>query len=132
MVNCFHCGDPCLDIEIKHKEKSFCCNGCKTVYDILNDNDLTYYYDLEKTPGISPTENSQKFDFLENPSIVEKLLEFSDENTQIVSFLIPSIHCSSCIWVLENLNKLAPAVRSSQVNSPKKPLELRLIQRILV
>lgn len=124
MVNCFHCGDACSDVEIEHDEKSFCCHGCKTVYDILHDNDLSYYYDIEKTPGISPKEIAGKYDFLENEAIVEKLLEFNDGNTQIVSFLIPSIHCSSCIWILENLNKLNPAVKTSQVNFPEKTVRI--------
>ncbi len=124
MVNCFHCGDACLDVEIKHEDKSFCCHGCKTVFDILHDNDLSYYYDLENTPGISPKEIAGKYDFLDNEAIVEKLLEFDDGNTQIVSFLIPSIHCSSCIWILENLNKLNPSVKSSQVNFPEKTVRI--------
>lgn len=124
MVNCFHCGDACLDVEITHDEKSFCCHGCKTVYDILHDNDLSYYYDLENTPGISPQEIAGKYDFLDNEAIVEKLLEFDDGNMQIVSFVIPSIHCSSCIWILENLNKLNPAVKSSQVNFPEKTIRI--------
>lgn len=124
MTNCFHCGDPCLDVEIIHQEKHFCCHGCKTVYEILHENDLSYYYDLEKTPGISPKEIAGKYDFLDNQAIVEKLLEFNDGNTQIVSFLIPSIHCSSCIWILENLNKLNPAVKASQVNFPEKTVRI--------
>ncbi|HLW33632.1 MAG TPA: heavy metal translocating P-type ATPase metal-binding domain-containing protein [Aequorivita sp.] len=124
MTNCFHCGDPCLDVEIQHDQKSFCCQGCKTVYDILHDNDLTYYYDLEKNPGISPKEIQGKYDFLDNEAIVEKLLEFNDGNTQVVTFLIPSIHCSSCIWILENLNKLDSAVRASQVNFPEKTVQI--------
>ena len=124
MVNCFHCGDACLDVEIKHEEKSFCCHGCKTVFDILHDNHLSYYYDLENTPGISPKEIAGKYDFLDNGAIVEKLLEFNDGNTQIVSFLIPSIHCSSCIWILENLNKLNPSIKSSQVNFPEKTVRI--------
>ena len=124
MKNCFHCGDPCLDIEIKHDMKSFCCHGCKTVYDILNDNDLAYYYDLEKTPGISPKEIVGKYDFLDNQSIVDKLVEFDSNSTQIVSFVIPSIHCSSCIWILENLNKLNSAVLSSVVNFPEKSVRI--------
>lgn len=124
MVNCFHCGDACLDVEITHNEKSFCCHGCKTVYDILHDNDLSYYYDLEKNPGISPQEIAGKYDFLDNESIIEKLLEFNDGKLQIVSFVIPSIHCSSCIWILENLNKLSSSVKSSQVNFPEKTVRI--------
>ena len=124
MINCFHCGDTCLDTIIKHKEKVFCCHGCKTVFDILNDSNLGYYYDLDTNPGISPQEIEGKFDFLDNPAIVEKLLEFDNNTTQVVSFLIPSIHCSSCIWVLENLNKLNKAVKTSQVNFPEKTVRI--------
>lgn len=126
MTHCFHCGDPCVDGEIKKDDKSFCCQGCKTVYNILHENDLGYYYDLEKTPGISPNQDEGKFDFLDNQDIVEKLLEFNDGGTQVVSFLIPSIHCSSCIWILENLNKLIPDVKSSQVNFPEKTVRITI------
>ena len=120
MENCFHCGDECRATTIVHHDKSFCCNGCKTVFDILNDNDLTYYYELEGTPGTTPFLLEGKFDFLGNEQIASKFLEFDEQGTQIVSLLIPSIHCSSCIWVLENLDKLDSAVRTSQVNFPKK------------
>lgn len=123
MTKCFHCGDDCID-EVNHQDKSFCCHGCKTVFDILNENDLSYYYSLEQTPGVSPNNISGKYDFLDNPSIIGKLLEFDDGTTQIVSFLIPSIHCSSCIWILENLNKLNPSVKTSQVNFPEKTVRI--------
>jgi len=124
MTKCFHCGDDCNNITIEHQEKFFCCIGCKTVFDILADYDLAYYYDLENTPGISPKDIAGKYDFLDNVSIVEKLIEFSNESTQIVTFLIPSIHCSSCIWVLENLTKLNSAIKTSQVNFPEKTVRI--------
>lgn len=124
MENCFHCGDECRTTVIEHHNKFFCCNGCKTVFDILNDNDLSYYYDLEQTPGTTPFFQEGKFDFLENEKITAQLLEFNEQGTQVVSLLIPTIHCSSCIWVLENLNKLNPAVKTSQVNFPKKTVRI--------
>ena len=124
MASCFHCGDDCTTLEIAHHDKSFCCHGCKTVYDILNDNDLTYYYELDQNPGISPKETPGNFDFLENDTIAEKLLDFNDGTTQIVSFLIPGIHCSSCIWILENLSKLNAAIKTSLVNFPEKTVRI--------
>lgn len=124
MEVCFHCGDDCLTTVISHQKKSFCCHGCKTVYDILNENDLAYYYDLEKNPGTSPQLSEGKFDFLENEAIVNKLLEFNEGDTNVISFLIPNIHCSSCIWVLENLNKLNPNISASLVNFPEKSVRI--------
>ena len=118
-LTCYHCGDPVRD-EIRYDEKSFCCKGCKTVYEIFSSNDLTSYYEMQAAPGASPRITEGKFDYLSNELIVEKLLEFRDEKTGIVSLYIPHIHCSSCIWILENLHKLQPAINSSQVDFPKK------------
>lgn len=124
MSTCFHCGDECTTTTILFEEKAFCCHGCKTVYEILNENDLSYYYDLENHPGTSPSRFEGTYDYLENEAIASKLLDFNEQETQIVTLVIPSIHCSSCIWVLENLNKLHPAIKTSQVNFPKKTVRV--------
>src|SRR5690606_24874887 len=39
-----------------------------------------------------------------------------------LTFIIPSIHCTSCIWLLENLYKLHEGVSVSRVNFVKKTL----------
>jgi len=124
METCFHCGDNCNNDTIIHQDKFFCCNGCKTVFTLLYENDLSYYYDLALTPGITPETIEGKFDFLKNETIVAKLLDFDEQGTQIVTLLIPAIHCSSCIWVLENLNKLNPSIKTSQVSFPKKTVHI--------
>ncbi|WP_428742120.1 heavy metal translocating P-type ATPase [Tenacibaculum sp.] len=121
---CFHCGNECDTKTITVQDKSFCCNGCKTVYEIFSENNLTCYYDFQNNPGAIPEEIHGKYDFLENESIIEKLLEFNDGNVQVVNLYIPHIHCSSCIWVLENLHKLQSNVSSSQVNFPKKTVRV--------
>ncbi|GAA3614408.1 heavy metal translocating P-type ATPase metal-binding domain-containing protein [Flavivirga amylovorans] len=117
---CFHCGLDATSSTITFDNKSFCCNGCKTVYEIFSINDLTCYYDLQQAPGATPKDVEGKYNFLDNAKIVEQLLEFNNDDTQIVTLYIPHIHCSSCIWILENLNKLNPAISSSVVNFGKK------------
>ncbi|WP_338731025.1 heavy metal translocating P-type ATPase [Mangrovimonas cancribranchiae] len=123
-TTCFHCGDSCTTDHIIFDNKNFCCNGCKTVYEIFSENDLTCYYDLQQSPGATPKEIQGKYDFLSDESIIEKLTEFNDGNNQIVTLTIPHIHCSSCIWILENLNKLNPNITTSQVNFGKKTLRV--------
>jgi len=122
--SCYHCGADCDRHIIKFDEKDFCCNGCKTVYEILNANELSCYYDLEQTPGSIPKEIKGKFNYLDNEEILQKLLEFNDGETSVIEFYIPNIHCSSCIWVLENLNKLNDGVVHSMVNFPNKLLRI--------
>ena len=123
--DCFHCGIKHTESQsILFSEKHFCCNGCKTVFEVFNENDLTCYYDLENAPGKIPEEIQGKYDYLTNPKIVEKLLEFEDDKTAIITLSIPYIHCSSCIWILENLQKLNSTISSSQVNFPKKTVRI--------
>ncbi len=123
--NCYHCGEDCNNETIIFDKKPFCCEGCKTVYEILNQNNLCNYYNLENTPGITPPKNlSKKFEYLESGPLIEKLLDFRDENTSVVTFYLPQIHCSSCIWLLENLYKLNPDVNSSRVNFLKKEVKI--------
>lgn len=131
METCYHCGDPCEETQVTFDQHSFCCAGCKMVYEILTTNDLGHYYDLQQTPGISPTHKETAFDYLDKEEIAAELLEFDDGQTAITSFLIPSIHCSSCIWVLENLSKLHPGIRSGMVNFPKKRLQLTFDPRAI-
>ncbi|OBX25616.1 Cu+-exporting ATPase [Gelidibacter algens] len=122
---CFHCGDPCDASTIIFDEKSFCCQGCKTVYEIFSENDLTCYYDLQSNPGTTPKDIQGKYDFLSQQNIIDKLVEFDDGKSQIVTLYIPQIHCSSCIWILENLNKLNTNISSPQVDFGKKTVRLQ-------
>lgn len=121
---CYHCGLDCGKTPINFNEKCFCCNGCKTVYEILNQNELSCYYDMEKSPGTVPNEIKGKYDYLENEEIAQKILEFADGTTSVVEFYIPSIHCAACIWVLENLEKLNSGIVNSIVNFPNKTVRI--------
>lgn len=113
---CFHCGNDCEDEIIFSEEKSFCCTGCKSVYDILDENGLCGYYSLNKNPGVSQKENSSSaFTWLDEKEFSDKFTLFESENRQQVKFIIPAIHCSSCIWLIEQLPKLNKNILSARV-----------------
>ncbi len=94
------------------------------VFQILSENDLCNYYDLEAHPGISLKSKNQgdRFEYLNSPPIIQRLLDFQDETQSHISFYLPQIHCSSCIWLLEKLYKLREGVVRTQVNFLKKEL----------
>jgi len=123
---CVHCGDDCGSHPIIWDEKPFCCNGCSTVYQILHENELCTYYNFESNPGIKidAGKYKEKFAFLEDDEIAEQLYEFSEGNIRKLSFYIPSIHCSSCIWLLEHLSILNQGVIKSMVNFVKKEVAI--------
>jgi len=127
-ILCYHCGDNCKDKSIFLDEKIFCCSGCKTVYEILNQGELCTYYNFKQNPGISPKNfESKKFDYLDDAATINKLLEFKDDKISKITFFIPQMHCSSCIWLLENLFKLNPAITNSTVNFVRKELSVKYL-----
>lgn len=123
---CTHCGEQCDEEEILFDDKAFCCEGCKTVYQLLSEHDLCTYYALDDFPGktISSTIERKRFDYLANPEIEHKLVDFFTENKASITFLIPSIHCTSCVWLLENLQSLDGGVNQSTVNFLKRKVTI--------
>lgn len=119
---CFHCGDVCAGSKVKSNDKVFCCEGCKMVYEILNQSDLCSYYDLNAHPGLTQKINvrANKFAFLDDNSIAQKLVQFTDVRQTHVIFYLPQMHCSSCLWLLENIHRINGGIVSSRVNFSKK------------
>lgn len=123
--NCYHCGDEIIGKAILFDDKGFCCNGCKSVYQLLKDNNLGTFYNLESKAGVKPGESNQhKYAFLEVDSIRSKFIDFEDEKAAHVTLFLPEIHCSSCIYLLEHIAKIDARILSCQVNFAKREATL--------
>ncbi len=129
--NCFHCGQPTEKEEILFDDKLFCCTGCKSVYEILNINNLSNFYELNRNAGTKPDSNVSQFDYLDTPEIFDRITDFSEGSFTLVTFKIPVIHCSSCIWLLESLHTLNQDIRYSQVNFTRKTVQMSFNQENL-
>lgn len=124
-TTCYHCGEDCGSHIVRHDDKSFCCDGCKVVYSILQENDLCNYYSLNEAAGISFKRRSmERYSHLDNQDVIEKLIDFKDGIQARVHFHLPQIHCSSCLWLLENLNRIDEGVLQSRVNFLKKEVTI--------
>lgn len=123
---CTHCGEECVTRDIRVEDKLFCCQGCKMVYEIINQNGLCNYYQLNTSPGVNQGRavRADKFSFLDNSDIAAKLISFKNESQTHITFYLPQIHCSSCLYLLENLRRLNGAVISSVVHFTRKEAEV--------
>jgi len=119
---CIHCAADCGQNPTIWNEKKFCCNGCQQVYQLLNEYKLQQYYTLAQLPGIKAEEISYKgkYAFLDKEEIQIRIYEFYENNFAKLTFYIPAIHCISCIWLLEHLNKLNEGIKQSSVDFIKK------------
>ncbi|WP_164108568.1 MULTISPECIES: heavy metal translocating P-type ATPase [Sphingobacterium] len=119
-TKCYHCGDLVEQTSYILNEHQFCCLGCQTVYQILKENDLQSYYKYNTHPGKSQNGHKEDLNYLDEPNIVSRLVDYQDDHITIITFYVPAIHCSSCIWLLENLFKLNTAIKSAKVDFMKK------------
>jgi Cu+-exporting ATPase len=124
-VSCFHCGEK-IENTILFDDKKFCCTGCKAVYQLLSKNDLCDYYSISDKPGqqLNQKANYKQYDILEDNETLAKLLNFKNATDSHVKFYIPYMHCSSCIFLLENMQRLNANIVSSRVNFQKKEVEI--------
>lgn len=107
-------------------EKSFCCYGCLTVFEILSANGLGDFYKLSDNAGVRVQAKTREgqYKYLDEPAVFERLINFTDRKVTRVTFHIPAIHCIACVWLLENLFRIKAGLGQSQVNFPRKEVSL--------
>lgn len=122
-TSCFHCGEKCETELIQTDDHDFCCEGCKTVYTLLQGTGLSCYYNLnEPSPGTTISSQRDNKDYLDLEEVKDKLISFRNGAENKVTFYVPSMHCAACIWLLEKLDKLNPGISRSEVNFIRKEL----------
>ncbi|RNC84659.1 MAG: HAD family hydrolase [Balneola sp.] len=123
---CFHCGEQCEENKILFEKRAFCCEGCKTVFQILDENNLCTYYTLDEQPGrtIKTGVERKRFEYLLDLEVQHKLVDFRKEHIVSVTFFIPNIHCTSCVWLLENLQNIDEGVLRGTVNFLKRTVTI--------
>jgi Cu+-exporting ATPase len=124
-LTCYHCGEPLPAEVFTVEDKKFCCYGCKTVFEILNENDLCEYYSFDEKPGITLRHVSDEtYAYLDDAGVRKKLMEFDSPTFGRIWFYVPAIHCISCIWLLENLQRIKKGVLASEVNFSSKMVRI--------
>lgn len=132
-LSCYHCGEPCRGTNFRLDSKSFCCKGCQMVYELLEERSMCTYYALESQPGNTIHEDlNVDFAYLDNEEIAASLLNFQDGTISGITFYIPSIHCSSCIWLLENLHNIHKGIVRADIQFQRKELNVQFNTDITV
>jgi len=124
---CTHCGEPCPPSAVVAEDLNFCCSGCKSVYEILHSNDLCEYYQRDDHAGVSMRQRpmpSDAFAALDEPSVARQFEEYTSDAMHRVRFNVPSMHCTSCVWLLEQLDRLDAGIQRSSVDIMRKQVSI--------
>lgn len=129
MRTCAHCGEPCSTTATNEQELLFCCAGCRSVYEILQSYQMCEYYDLDEHAGTSQRISRYQddaYEVLETPSIAEQFVEFRSDEIIRLRFEIPSMHCASCVWLLDRLSRFDKGIQASDVDFMRKTVRVAI------
>ncbi|MEI7892784.1 MAG: heavy metal translocating P-type ATPase metal-binding domain-containing protein, partial [Myxococcales bacterium] len=85
----------------------FCCSGCQAVYGLIKRSGLERYYDLRGATGTPVSDSgtsSRDRKWLE--PLEAKLAEA--RGIARVDLDLQGIHCTACVWLLEELFRRRP------------------------
>lgn len=119
---CAHCGLPVPEFRAAAKspgEAPFCCEGCRTVYQIITGHQLQEYYAIKKqseffAPSQPASSVISRYSYLDEPTVKEKFAY--GDNARCMDFYIEGVHCVACLWLIERIGKLVPGVQNVQMS----------------
>ena len=128
-VRCDHCGLPVpRGLFDEGAELQFCCNACRTAYDVIHACGLTRYYDLAQAAG-EPAQRAKgagrKYEEFDDPKFRELYARSVGPGVESVDLLVEGIHCAACVWLLERLPLVSDGVLEARVNIHRSTLSLR-------
>lgn len=127
-VTCRHCGLPCDAGAVSSAQGMFCCQGCEAVFGLLEARHLAGYYASDTPPGVSQQYrgilDANRFTALDDPGIADRFVEFDDGRIAVATFSVPTIHCASCVWLLEQFWRFDPGTMRTEVNLQRRTVRV--------
>lgn len=113
---CQHCHQAILRPIEGEGGAMYCCYGCRVVAEMLASSSSSSYL-KEALP-------LRRYAYLDEATVRRKVLEFEESGQARVRLHLPAIHCSSCIYLLENLPQVEPAILRTEVHFGRKEAAL--------
>lgn len=122
---CAHCGLPAPAVA---EGPTFCCPGCRAVWELVRDAGLTDYYELRTRLGSLEAGAAQAaraaeepaYAHLDDPEVQGRLGPPGSADLHLVG-----LHCAACVWLIERLPSVLDGVRDARVDFGASRLHVR-------
>ncbi|MGV6814709.1 MAG: heavy metal translocating P-type ATPase [Phycisphaerales bacterium] len=128
-VLCDHCTLPVPPGLIEPEaDKQFCCNGCKSVWNVLHGAGLDGFYtvrdavDTDAQPAASTQSNYEELD---DPGFQATCVENLQGGYAQTELLLEGMHCAACVWLIERLPTVCDGVIESRANIRRRTAIVR-------
>lgn len=117
-VSCAHCELPVPASDVASDGPSFCCSGCRSVYEIVHAAGLTGYYRYRDKAEAEPARarSARKYEELDDASFQAGHCRVDENGLLSAELLLEGVHCAACVWLVERVGKVVPGVRSARLD----------------
>ncbi len=127
---CSHCGLPVPSALVdRDKNENFCCAGCESVYALLRGAGLDEYYAFRDKIG----EKGQRVDLdnatggvaeFDTQTFRQLYCDELPSGQKKTELLVEGVHCAACVWLIERLPRLQPAVVEARLDMARSSVTL--------
>lgn len=128
-VDCAHCGLPVPGGDPRVRDPQFCCHGCRAVYGMLHDAGLGGFHAMrsrlgEAPPRVAVERPREVYARYDDPAFAERFVRPAGASRE-VELHLDGVHCTACVWVMDQLPRVVPGVEASRLDFGRQRLWLR-------
>jgi len=139
-VACAHCGLPVpAGLVAADGERSFCCAGCRGVFESLHACGLDRYYALlaaererggERDPRPAAI-TGRGFEHLDRPEFLAAHALAASDGRFAVEVRLDGLHCGACVWLLEALPRIVAGLLAVRIDLSRSTARIEWDPRTL-
>lgn len=119
---CAHCGTPqagdpgVVTVGSGAGATWYCCAGCRTVAEALQQGGLTEWYALAGDARAPAHTTARKYEELDDDAFTRRHVEISEDGLHHTRLYLEDLRCTACVWLVERLPELQPGVVEARVD----------------
>ncbi|HEX6764887.1 MAG TPA: heavy metal translocating P-type ATPase metal-binding domain-containing protein, partial [Polyangiaceae bacterium] len=126
-IGCAHCRTKLAGkIVVDDAGRSFCCAGCSTVFAAIQGAGLGAFYLARDSGGgaVPARPSGRRFSELDDPELARRFEVHADGSVS-TELVLEGVHCASCVWLVENLPRVAPGVGEARLDFGRSVAHVR-------
>ncbi len=134
-VMCAHCSLPVPSgLVDADAEQQFCCNGCRTVYEVIHASGLDGYYKLRDRFADKPqraASGRRRYEALDSPAFRSLYIREDAGGMCAVDLQLEGVHCPACVWLIEKLPTILDGVLETRLEMRRGIVHVRWDDRVV-
>jgi Cu2+-exporting ATPase len=109
-------------------QDQFCCNGCRTVYQMIHGCGLDRFYRLRDgadAPAVQARTTDRRYAEYDADVFRDLYTQPQPDGSCRTELYLEGVHCAACVWLVEKLPQVLPGVLEARLDIRRSLVRLR-------